>query len=203
MNIKAPPPPPDDLPDLDDLLGVALTQAAVTKADKDLSKARAQLAAGNSGRLTPEDLARIRAWELAHDWTAVANVAVFIQHQCRCGTYNNTFEGLFIKEQHRRFPDSVQHRRVTGALARLPNETAIQVRAVDLCGDCAPAAGWNVDNPATVWADAGEEVVALGEGEDEAQAPDEAIPDEDFDEVRVEELVETTDDSQTEPELEE
>lgn len=193
--------PDNDLPDLDDLLGVAMAKATADKADKAMAKQRAALSVGK-GYLSLEDLARLRAWELAHDWTAEANVALFIQHQCHCGTYNNTFEGLFVKERHRRIPETFQHRRVDSALARLPNETAIQVRECDMCGDCAEGKGWNVDEPATIWAGPGEEVVVTTEQDADDSNPDAQDKELQADE-ELPEAVSTFDDSEAEPELEE
>lgn len=138
----------DGFGDLDSLLqeSVALqNEAALAKA------AKARLRKGGQSRQEMlEDQARIAAWEAAHEWSPVANVAHFEQQLCKCGSHNLVFRGLLMRETHRHMRDSQRWRAITLPQAGLPKETVIRNEPVEMCELCLADHGYDIDN-ATAW----------------------------------------------------
>lgn len=123
----------------------AVREAKEAKAARERVKRGGQTAAEQA-----EDAERIRRWELANEWKAVANVAVFGRHVCSCGHVSLSFSQLMVRQQHRHLRDSQRWQASTKNSAGLPSETVIRERAVLMCGDCAPVHGFNMQNP-TIW----------------------------------------------------
>lgn len=147
-----PPVAADDMSELDDLLEEAMAgqrDAAAAKAARERLKR-----GGLSAAERAEDAARIAAWEAAHEWEAVASVAVWHQLRCSCVTAMSVtvFQGLFTRETHRRLKALQRWRRVEAADAKLPPETAIRVVPVPMCAACSEGKGWSFDN-AYLWKD--------------------------------------------------
>lgn len=131
---------------------------ASQRAAKEAKAAKDRLKRGGmSAKDLAEDMLRLRDWEAKHEWKAAANVGLFIQHQCKCESVNDVFEGIFRREVHRHLQDSTRYVKVTSSLADLPNETVIQIRYCDVCELCAEEKGWNLAAPTTVWEDPGRE----------------------------------------------
>ena len=143
----------DLLDDLDSLLAESVAAVNEAKAAK---LARERLKRGGAYAEKEEDLARIRDWESKHVWQARANVALFIQHQCACGTGNNVFEGIFRREEHRHMPGAMHWIKVETAKADLPNETVIQAKSTPVCNNCAAIKGWDTEKNFISWGDAEE-----------------------------------------------
>lgn len=126
--------------DLDDLLAEAMQQRATGEAVK-AARARAKSGYGN----TPEDLERIRRWELANEWRAVASVALFHRFTCACRKHSTVFEGMMTEEVGRHNPKNKRWVAVTEpAPAHLPKRTAIRITPVAMCPVCLPAHGFNL-----------------------------------------------------------
>ncbi len=93
-----------------------------------------------------EDAARIAEWEARREWEQVANVALFHNFTCDCGTETSLFQGLFAREVHRTLQFSQRWRRVETADAALNNEVAIRECKVPMCTACATGKGWDMDD---------------------------------------------------------
>lgn len=129
---------------LDDLLEESMTsvrEATQAKAARDRVKRGGQSAAERA-----EDMARIAAWEAAHEWKAEANVALFHNFNCKCGVRTSVFEGLFTRESHKVLSVSQRWRRVEASQANLPNEVAFRDIEKPMCTDCAESKGWATNN---------------------------------------------------------
>lgn len=125
----------------------AVREAKEAKAARERAKRGGQTAAEQA-----EDAERIRRWELANEWKAVANVAVFDRYICACGSSQLSFSQLMVRQQHRHLRDSQRWQASTKNSAGLPSETVIRERAVLMCGGCAPVHGFDMQNP-TIWKD--------------------------------------------------
>lgn len=134
--------------DLDDLLAESLA-AAREEAEAKQARERAKRG-GQSASEAAEDAERIRRWELAHEWKAVANVALFERHTCACGRHQTIFRQLMTRQQHRHLRDSQRWQRVDASLANLPNEVVVQKWETPMCPACAPQAGFEFRN-VTEW----------------------------------------------------
>lgn len=132
----------DDFDDLEALLGEAMEARAATEQVK---AARAKAKSGFAN--TPEDLERIRRWELANEWKPVANVALFHRYVCACSKHSTVFEGMMLEQVGRSNP---RNRRWTaiedGQLMSgdLPKRTAIRRSEVPMCPVCLPEQGFNL-----------------------------------------------------------
>lgn len=136
--------------DLDDLL--AESTAAVVEAQQ-AKAARERLKRGGQSQVEKmEDLERVRAWEAAHEWLAVANCALFDRYECACGQSSVAFSGLLRRETHRHVKFSQRWMSVPNSLAALPNETVIRSIEVPLCSVCALGKGWDFSK-STNWED--------------------------------------------------
>ena len=123
----------------------AVREAKEAKAARERAKRGGQTAAEQA-----EDAERIRRWELANEWKAVANVAVFDRYTCACGSSQLVFSQLMVRQSHRHLRDSQRWQASTKNSAGLPSETVVRERAVMMCAGCAPAHGFNMQNP-TIW----------------------------------------------------
>ena len=130
----------DAFDELENLLAEVKASAAETKAVKD-ARARAKSRYGN----TPEDLARIKAWELAREWKSVANCALFKRFECVCGFHATVFSGLLLEQTHRYLRLSNRWTAQDAAIADLPNKTAIAKVKVPVCQRCAISKGWGLN----------------------------------------------------------
>lgn len=126
---------------MEELLQEALQEAAVEKHAK---AARDRIKrGGQSAAQIAEDAERIRLWELAHSWTAVANVALFERHECMgCGKHQTIFRQLMSHEVHRTMKATERWVAVEAAKADLPNEVAVQKWEAPMCPACSPKMGY-------------------------------------------------------------
>jgi len=120
-------------------------EAKEAKAARERAKRGGQTAAEQA-----EDTERIRRWELANEWKAVANVAVFDRAICSCGARSSVFSQLMVRQQHRHLRDSQRWQASTKNLVDLPSETVFRERAVRMCAACAPVHGFDLVT-ATIW----------------------------------------------------
>ena len=139
---------PDDSDPLDELLAESLA-AAREQLEAKAARERAKRG-GQSASEATEDAERIRRWELAHEWKAVANVALFERHTCACGRHQTIFRQLMTRQQHRHLRDSQRWQRADASLADLPNEVVVQKWETPMCPACAPQAGFEFRN-VTEW----------------------------------------------------
>ena len=135
----APTSDPDDLSDLDALLGEAMAERTTAQ-----SVADARKKAKGGYALSADDLARVRAWELAREWLPVMNVALFHRYQCACGKHNTVYEGLMLEQRHRNNATANRWTTQENADAKLPNRVAIRKSQVPVCPACANSKGWNM-----------------------------------------------------------
>jgi hypothetical protein len=135
----APTSDPDDLTDLDALLGEAMAERSTAQ-----SVADARKKAKGGYALSPDDLARIRAWELAREWLPVANVALFHRYECKCGKHSTVYEGLMLEQRHRHNKTANRWTTQENADSKLPNQTAIRKSQVPMCPACANTKGWDM-----------------------------------------------------------
>lgn len=139
---------PDDSDPLDELLAESL---AATREALEAKQARERAKRGGlSAAQQAEDAERIRRWELAHEWRAVANVALFERHTCACGRHQTIFRQLMTRQQHRHLRDSQRWQQADASLANLPNEVVVQKWETPMCPACAPQAGFEFRN-VTEW----------------------------------------------------
>jgi len=134
----------DDFSDLNDLLADALSaqkEIADAKAAKDRQKR-----GGGSSQERAADAERIARWEAAHEWRAVANVALFHRFSCACGAHSTVFEQLMVRQQHRHLRDSYRWQLTKTAHAELPNEVTIRKTSSPVCPKCAESKGWVFSN---------------------------------------------------------
>ena len=136
----------------DDPLNELLAESlAATREQLEAKAARERAKRGGlSAAQQAEDAERIRRWELAHEWKAVANVALFERHTCACGRHQTIFRQLMTRQQHRHLRDSQRWQRADASLADLPNEVVVQKWKTPMCPACAPQAGFEFRN-VTEW----------------------------------------------------
>lgn len=125
---------------LDELLAESL---AATREALEAKQARERRKrGGQSAEQQAEDAERIRRWELAHEWKAVANVALFERYTCACGRHQTIFRQLMTRQQHRHLRDSQRWQQADAALADLPNEVVVQKWSTPMCPACSPQVGF-------------------------------------------------------------
>lgn len=128
--------------DLESLLAESMGAVADERATR---AARERLKRGGQSALErAEDAARVAAWEAAHEWEAIASVAMFEDSRCKCGMSARRFAGLFTREAHRHLKTAERWRRVEASDAKLPNETALRVIYSPMCESCAFDKGWDL-----------------------------------------------------------
>lgn len=138
---------PPAVDDLDALLSESMaahTQIVQGRAAKERLRR-----GGQSEAERREDAARVAAWEAAHEWQAVASVALFHDAVCLCGASTRGFQGLFTRELHRHLRGTQRWRRVEAVQAFLPSEVAIRGVQVPMCGACAFDKGWDISKAYT------------------------------------------------------
>lgn len=135
--------------DFDDL-EADLAQALSNKREADAVKQARERAKSRYGN-TPDDLERIRRWELAREWQAVANVALFRRYTCSCAAHFTVFEGLMLEQSHRTQRTSNRWTRADAAQGDLPNKTALRHSEVAACQACASPKGWDLSSTDLIW----------------------------------------------------
>ena len=138
--LLTPEPPDDEVDPLDELLAESM---ATVKDQLEAKLARERLKrGGNTAAQQAEDAERIRRWELANEWQAVANVALFERHRCNCGRQQTIFRQLMQRQQHRYLRDSTRWQAVEAINAELPKEVVVQKWATPMCTECSPQSGF-------------------------------------------------------------
>lgn len=153
----------DETQELDDLLEESLEESddplnellaeslAATREALEAKAARERRKrGGQSAEQQAEDAERIRRWELAHEWKAIANVALFERYTCACGRHQTIFRQLMTRQQHRHLRDSQRWQQADAALADLPNEVVVQKWETPMCPACSPQVGFEFRN-VTEW----------------------------------------------------
>lgn len=131
----------NELSDLDDLLNEAMAER---KDAQSVAEARKKAKGGYA--LSSDDLARIKAWELAREWLPVANVALFHRYECACGKHNTVYEGLLLEQKHRHNSTANRWTSQEEPASRLPKKTAVRTTSVPFCPVCSEAKGWKISN---------------------------------------------------------
>jgi hypothetical protein len=131
--------PDEGFDELEELLGEALKEKALGES---VAKARAKARSGY--KLADEDLARIRAWELAREWLPVANVALFHRYACACGNHQTIFEGRLLEQRHRTQAASNRWTSQASEQPGLPRKTALRKSLVPMCQRCSAASGYSL-----------------------------------------------------------
>ena len=131
--------PDEGFDELEELLGEALKEKALGEY---VAKARAKARSGY--KLADEDLARIRAWELAREWLPVANVALFHRYACACGNHQTIFEGRLLEQRHRTQAGSNRWTSQASEQPGLPRKTAIRKSLVPMCQRCSAQVGYSL-----------------------------------------------------------
>ena len=140
--INPKPAKPDGLDELEELLG----EAMASKLEHDrIKEARAKSKSGFGN--TPEDLERIRRWELANEWRSAANVAFFERNECACGKHHTVFQALMLRQIGRANPKNIRWTAFADSDRvdySLPRETAIRVSKVPMCQVCSADQGYSL-----------------------------------------------------------
>lgn len=132
----------DDLPDLVDLLSESVEQAKEARAVKEAAERRKR-----GGALSEEDLARLREWEARHEWRDIGNTALFCKYHCNgCGRNQTIFMQLLRHQEHRHMKETFRWTATTEAKTDLPNEVAVQKFVVGMCTNCCVHAGFEFKN---------------------------------------------------------
>ena len=140
----------ETLDDLEALMSESLAQAQET-AEAKAARERVRRG-GQSPKEKAEDDARLRAWELRHEWEPAANVAVIEYRTCACGAHAAIFSQLMQRQVHRTMRASSRWQTVTSRSPSLPNEVIRKQVAVPLCLECLPKAGFDpAATPAAEW----------------------------------------------------
>lgn len=134
--LLAPPPPAtqaklDELDELDSLLEEAKADAKLAQQVKE-ARAKAKSGYGN----TPDDLERIRKWELAREWLPVANTALFNRYECQCGHHTTVFQQLMLEQAHRQQRATVRWTAATSYSPGLPRRAKVTAYLVPMCQRC-------------------------------------------------------------------
>lgn len=129
----------DGFDELEALLGAAMKEKKLVEAVK-ATRAKAKSGYG----LSAEDLERIRRWELAKEWTPVANVALFHRYVCNCGFHTTIFEGLMLEQRHKADQHANRWTSQDNETENLPSKTAIRKTGIIMCQRCAGANGYSL-----------------------------------------------------------
>lgn len=139
--------------DLDDLLAESVQlrdEEREVKAARERLRKRGVLASGRTPEEVAEDEARIREWELRHDWEAIAGVAFWEAHKCtNCGRKQTIFRQLMLKQTHRQYPDTLRWQQVDELPSDLPQENQVQKWEVGMCTHCAGHFGFDFQSVPT------------------------------------------------------
>ena len=132
--------------DLEDLLAESLALAADAQNAK-AAQERIKRGVYSSAAERAADAARIEAWRAAHEWDAVAGVALFHEHVCMsCKSEAHVFSGLFVRELHRHVAKTQRWRKVDAVPADLPTEVALYPVEQPMCTACCTPKGWLFEN---------------------------------------------------------
>lgn len=131
--------PDEGFDELEELLAGAMEERNDVQKVKDL-RAKAK---GGYG-LSPEDQERVRKWELAREWVAVSNTAIFKRYVCACGYHSTVFEGLMLEQRHRTDSHANRWTAQDASVASLPNNTAIRVKHIPMCQRCVNGKGFSL-----------------------------------------------------------
>ena len=137
--------PEEGFDELEELLDGAMKERADEQRVKD---ARAK-AKGGYG-LSPDDLERVRQWELRREWIAVSNTAIFKRYICACGYHSTVFEGLMLEQRHRHDKHANRWTAQDASVANLPNNTAVRVKKIPMCQRCASGKGFPITSD-VIW----------------------------------------------------
>ncbi len=129
----------DGFDELEALLGEAVEAQSEAAKLKELRKKQK----GGFG-LSEDDLERIRKWELAKEWIAVSNTAIFKRYVCSCGFHSTVFEGLMLEQRHRHDKHANRWTAQSTSIASLPNNTAIRTKPIPMCQRCALGKGFSL-----------------------------------------------------------
>ncbi len=132
--------PEEGFDELEELLGEAMKER---KLGESVKSARAKARSGY--QLAPDDLERIRKWELAREWQAATNVALFHRYACACGNHQTVFEGLLLEQRSRTNATSIRWTAQATPTAGLPKKTAIRKSTVPMCQRCTAQAGYSLN----------------------------------------------------------
>lgn len=130
---------------LESLLAESLDTIHKRAEVKDLRKRKA---AGNlrTGKELEEANTKIREWEMAREWKAAANVAMFNVQQCSCGSTHSVFSGWFQRQAHRSSKINRWIRPDAEPLASLPKERQdLHLPNTTICASCAASQGYGTE----------------------------------------------------------
>lgn len=134
--------PDEGFDELEALLGDAMAAKAAT------DKVKAARAKAKSGyQLAPDDLERIRRWELANEWRTVANTILMHRYTCNCGKHSTVFEAMMVEQVGRYNPGN--HRWTAQQPGpdvdeSLPCRTVVRKSLVPVCPACLPEYGYSL-----------------------------------------------------------
>ena len=134
--------PDEGFDELEALLGDAMAAKAAT------DKVKAARAKAKSGfQLAPEDLERIRRWELANEWRTVANTILMHRYTCNCGKHSTVFEAMMVEQIGRYNKDN--HRWTAQEPGpdvddSLPCRTVVRKSLVPVCPACLHEYGYSL-----------------------------------------------------------
>jgi hypothetical protein len=134
--------PSDGVADLDELLAESLDQVREERAVK---ATRQRVRKSGWTGVDPADAERIRRWELANEWLAVANVALFHRYRCiNCSRQQTVFGQLMLRQEHRHLRNTQRWQRTDTNRADLPSEVVVQKWVTPMCTECAYLAGFEM-----------------------------------------------------------
>ena len=90
--------------------------------------------------------ALVHSWELQEEWSLVGAAALWLLHECKCGSKNATFGSLLEQHQHRTQPASRRWVRVTALPADLEPVVLYQRVETPVCPLCAVSKGHPLQN---------------------------------------------------------
>lgn len=137
----------DSLNDLESLL---MESVAIRDEEREAKAAQERLRKRSGSGRTPEEIAedeaRVREWELKHQWEATAAVALFEKHKCtNCGRSQTIFRQLMLKQKHRQFADTWRWQQVDQIPEDSQLEAEIQVQKWEtgMCTLCSHEFGFD------------------------------------------------------------
>ena len=130
---------------LDNLLTESMAEA---KIKTQVRAAREVLSRGTASGEDAEALNRVvKEWEAKREWNPAAAVVMFTRQQCSgCGYYYVQFQGYFQRQTHKQQPGVQRWVPAEKPVDyRLPREAKYRDSIVEMCEDCAEAAGFEVE----------------------------------------------------------
>lgn len=133
---------------LDPLDALLAESMETVKQNKEAKLARERLKrGGQSAAQIAEDAERIRQWELAHEWTIVANVAFWERHECDgCGHHQTIFRQFMHRQVHNRMAKTERWVEADKMSAEHPSETLVQKWSTPMCPRCCEQQGFPFRN---------------------------------------------------------